>query len=153
MQTGYHSVDGWLGFIIGDKIFVDFTKYSLDDSLKKLKTQIELNVYKKEEISKQELNASIPVLTVEKMSFNNNNNNNNNKAIDWTNDQVEKWFMEKNLPDVYNELKPIDGKLLHQLNQFQKFTPEFFYKSIAYDHLSVVSVAKFASFLQELFDN
>ena len=34
MKKGYGNVDGWLGFIIGDKIFIDFTKYEYDDSFK-----------------------------------------------------------------------------------------------------------------------
>jgi hypothetical protein len=42
MQKGYHNVDGWLGFIIGDKIFVDFSKYSFEDSILRLKKQINL---------------------------------------------------------------------------------------------------------------
>jgi hypothetical protein len=42
MQKGYHNVDGWLGFIIGDKIFIDFTKYSFEDSLTRLKNQINM---------------------------------------------------------------------------------------------------------------
>jgi hypothetical protein len=31
MQQGYESVQGWLGIIMGDKIFVNFTKYPFDD--------------------------------------------------------------------------------------------------------------------------
>ena len=42
MQKGYHNVDGWLGFIIGDKIFVDFTKYSFEDSMNRLTNQINM---------------------------------------------------------------------------------------------------------------
>ena len=33
-SLGYGSIDGWLGFIIGDKIFIDFTKYEFEDSIK-----------------------------------------------------------------------------------------------------------------------
>ena len=42
MQTGYQNVSGWLGIIIGDKIFVDFTKYSMDESTTRLIKQIQL---------------------------------------------------------------------------------------------------------------
>ena len=42
MQKGYHNVDGWLGFIICDKIFIDFTKYELHDCFKRLLNQIQL---------------------------------------------------------------------------------------------------------------
>ena len=40
MQKGYHNFDGWLGFIIGDKIFVDFSKYTFEESISRLKKQI-----------------------------------------------------------------------------------------------------------------
>lgn len=152
MQKGYHTVEGWLGFIIGDKIFVDLTKYSLDDSLQRIKSQIELNINNKREetIQKQEpvlTTISTPLVSItETPSL--------DRPIDWTNDRVEKWFIEKNLLDIHNELKPINGKVLNQLNQLQKFTPEFFYKSITKNHqLNAISVANFANFLQELFDN
>jgi hypothetical protein len=143
MQKGYHSVDGWLGFIIGDKIFVDFTKYTLDDSLNKLKSQIKLNANKKELTNQQ-----APVSNMEKPL------SKSSEVVDWTNEQVEKWFIERNFIDVFNELKPINAKVLNQLNQLQKFTPEFFYKSITKNHeLNLLLVASFASSLQELFDN
>ena len=48
MQTGLHNVKGWLGMIIGDKIFVDFSKYKFEESIKRLIKQIVLNVGKSE---------------------------------------------------------------------------------------------------------
>ena len=39
-EKGYENVKGWLGLIIGDKIFVNFTKYSFDESIRRLKNEI-----------------------------------------------------------------------------------------------------------------
>ena len=45
MQQGYQNVvcQGWLGFIISDKIFIDFTKYQFYDAMFRLMHQIKLN--------------------------------------------------------------------------------------------------------------
>lgn len=34
MQEGYGNVDGWLGLIMGARIFVDFTKYDYDECIR-----------------------------------------------------------------------------------------------------------------------
>ena len=47
-QQVYNNIDGWLDFIIGDKIFVDFTKYSYEEALKRLKKQLNLLIKSKE---------------------------------------------------------------------------------------------------------
>ena len=43
LQSGYANVEGWLGFIISDKIFIDFTKYDFNDAMNRLVKQINLN--------------------------------------------------------------------------------------------------------------
>lgn len=53
-----------VGFIIGDKIFVDFTKYSYKEALKRLKSQLNLLIKSKEisevvvtKIAEKEINS------------------------------------------------------------------------------------------------
>ncbi len=41
MQKGYESVSGWLGIIMGDKIFVNFMKYSFEECIRRLKNEVE----------------------------------------------------------------------------------------------------------------
>lgn len=40
MQDGYENVRGWLGMVMGDKIFINFTKYKYDECIKKLQQEI-----------------------------------------------------------------------------------------------------------------
>lgn len=41
MQDGYENVSGWLGFLIGDNIKIDFIRQSYERSFRKLEKQIE----------------------------------------------------------------------------------------------------------------
>jgi hypothetical protein len=45
MQKGYENVTGWLGIIMGDKIFVHFMKYEFPECMRRLKGEI--NQYNK----------------------------------------------------------------------------------------------------------
>ena len=48
MQSGYENVQGWLGIIMGDKIFVNFTKYDYDECIRRLLKELSvLNVHDK----------------------------------------------------------------------------------------------------------
>ena len=40
MQSGYEKVKGWLGLILGDKIFINFTRYKYEECLKRLKAEL-----------------------------------------------------------------------------------------------------------------
>ena len=46
MQERYKP-DGWLGMILGSKIFVDFTKYDMEESMRRLRHEIE-NIFSKQ---------------------------------------------------------------------------------------------------------
>ena len=49
MQKGYHNVTGWLGIIMGVKIFIDFTKYPFEESVRRLKKEINSVIGQKSE--------------------------------------------------------------------------------------------------------
>lgn len=142
MQKGYGSVDGWLGFIIGDKIFVDFTKYTFEDCLKRVVNQLILinaNSVK---------NNKIPNLPIEIKV-----NRETCEAKSWDEINVEKWLNENDLKVVYDALKPLNGKVLYQMYQLQTYTPEFFFKSLTKtENVDIKSVAFFSSLLKDLFD-
>ncbi|CAF1006817.1 unnamed protein product, partial [Brachionus calyciflorus] len=142
---GYGSVTGWLGFIIADKIFVDFTKYELDDNLKKVSDQIS-------RLDKNSNKDSIPLTLTPKVA------ESNEKIImdtvlNWDEIKVEKWFLDNSFNDILNKLKPINGKILHQLFKLQIHTPEFFYKSLTVNELiNIRQLAAFISALNDLFE-
>ena len=41
MQSGYENVKGWLGIIMGDKIFINFMKYGFDECIRRLKNEVD----------------------------------------------------------------------------------------------------------------
>lgn len=41
MMERYYKPDGWLGFVIGDKLYIDFSKFEFDDAYKSLMKEIE----------------------------------------------------------------------------------------------------------------
>ncbi len=154
MQSGYHHVKGWLGIIIGDKIFVDFTKYSFGDSISRLKKQIDLNINKTIAVDNVHINQVIPDLN--NLSVANKLNENQPKKSGpkyWTNDQVKEWFEKNEITDLHKILVPINGRLLSQLYEIKIHTPEFFYKSLVKnDHIDIKKVAIFSDLLMELFE-
>ena len=172
MQKGYHNVDGWLGFIIGDKIFIDFTKYSFDESVKRLKNQINLitnhkpdpqppvtqSTITKSEPLAAELDTKVIKLVINGAGGDQNKPNSKCLQIDkWTESEVKNWFMQSKLNDsfIYKSLCPCTGELLTQLHQIQLYAPEFFFKSISNNDLNIndlKDVANFSIHLKKLFD-
>jgi hypothetical protein len=41
MQKGYENVTGWLGIMMGDKIFINFMKYEFSECVRRLKAEID----------------------------------------------------------------------------------------------------------------
>jgi hypothetical protein len=126
MQKNYQP-DGWLGIILGSKIFVDFTKYSFDECTQRLMKEIN-NLVKLKLLNHFRVEAKpINCLT----QINNNNNHTNESVLLWSNDQIKQW-LNKNSFDtkIINTLDNYDGKMLIKLNKIQKTAPEFFYSSL-----------------------
>jgi hypothetical protein len=147
MQAGYNNVSGWLGIIMGDKIFVDFCKYEFNESMSRLKKQIEL-------ITKP-LNTNLTnLLPLENIQKNNDEEQKNTDSPkNWTEDQVKDWFLSKNLIKIYEEVKPVNGGVLYQLYDMKKNIPEFFYKSITKNEtLDYKTIANFGNLLENLFE-
>lgn len=148
MQAGYQNTKGWLGIIMGDKIFVDFTKYSFDESMSRLIKQIQLNTNPNETPSLEKKVEFVNIKEVKPVL-------DKKQAIKmWSNEQTKEWFFKNNLTDVYNVLSPINGRVLLQLYEIKQHTPEFFFKSLVKnDYIDLRSVAIFSDLLIELFEN
>jgi hypothetical protein len=77
-----------------------------------------------------------------------------NKELDWNQEEVENWFKEKNInQDIINNLRPCDGKILHQTYEIMIDAPEFLFSSIAASDkkVSTRDIAIFAYELKKLF--
>jgi hypothetical protein len=154
MQKDYKP-DGWLGIILGSKIFVNFTRYEFNECIRRLKVELDavLKNVKPDELNlpeKIEKITSIPVgasqtqenkhvkQIVDHVAKNNNrevliNTNIQNKTeYKWTEKEVEEWLKKIDLhPSIVANIKPCDGKILFELYLIKKESPEFFYRSLS----------------------
>jgi hypothetical protein len=172
MQKDYENVRGWLGMIIMDLIFIDFTKYEFEIAVEKLLSQIKLrtdvkasvsvddNLTKTEKPVKSEtpLSLGAPVKSVPRQKSSRRSARKElvqekSATKEWTECDVEKWFMKNDCAHLHNILRPLNGKVLEQLNEMRIHTPEFFFRSLSdYDEVDIKSIALFSSLLKELYD-
>lgn len=143
MQQNYKP-DGWLGIILGSKIFVNFTKYDYQECLKRTNHEIDKLLRPKTAIAPQVpgLNA-IP------------SKSDLDLVQNWNQNQVEQWFKTKNFNEViFKNVLPSDGKNLKQLYEMLLSAPEFFYSSISSKgSVPTRDVLFFSNELRNLFNN
>lgn len=141
MQSGYENADGWMGIIMGDKIFVNFTKYSFEECIRRLLQETALSSgVKLNETQYKSVNISsayaVPASgddTSKTTSTGNQAKYSTTKRInDWAVDDVNKWFQDNNInKTIIDSLSPCDGQLLAQVYDLNKQAPEFYYQSIS----------------------
>ena len=161
MQEGYERVDGWLGMIIGDKIYINFIKYDFIEAFRRLLHEIHMKV----RASNNETTTSLPIFgktSVRPLKttpapppnpVTASNNNELDSIIKWSETDVKKWFNENNFNvKILKEMEPCDGDLLYQMHILQIEAPEFFYQSITKDKsVELRSALIFSKKLKELF--
>ena len=70
-------------------------------------------------------------------------------ALEWTEQQVEEWAEEKNIPKAIKEkILPCDGKLLNQFYLMQIQAPKFFFSTMSEN--GRITFKDLAKFLYEL---
>jgi hypothetical protein len=153
MQKDYKP-DGWLGIILGSKIFVNFTRYEFNECIRRLKVELDavLKNVKPDELrmpEKIEKVTSVPVGASQT-----DENKNLKKTVDnafkakreilispniqnkteykWTEKDVEEWLKKIDVhPSIVANIKPCDGKILCELYLIKIESPEFFYRSLS----------------------
>ena len=144
MQENYGKVGGWLGIIMGDRIYVNFTKHEFNEAITRLKSQISKLLAIEEPIienAQQEFVMNSQVETT-------------NDVVAWSDQDVKSWFEKVECSSLYESLKPCNGELLQQLNDMRKNAPEFFYQFIWLDKsLDRRTLLLFANNFRKLFEN
>lgn len=137
IQENYENVNGWLGLIMSDLIYINFCIYSFETCIKYLLKQIEL-LTSKHRYSRVEMNLNnfeIPVFFY------------------WTQKQVETWFKITQNEKFHEMVKPCNGELLYQLFDMYKNAPLFFKKyMIEYEKIDFNSYNHFLNCLNLLID-
>lgn len=156
---------------MGAKIFVDFTKYSFEHAIIKLKKELE-------QIVNEEKTTAINS-TVEKNKFDSSRERtfmsdsnvvdksselasgetqiiipSNNKIESWNNEKVKEWLNQIAVDRlILHELTDFDGEMLEELNRIRKTASEYFYRTISKNsQVKLNQVTHFSKHLRKLFD-
>ncbi|XP_050407920.1 uncharacterized protein LOC126823259 [Patella vulgata] len=125
MQRGYKP-NGWLGMILGAKLFVDFSgKYSFDDSFKNLSRQLG----KDGKIGGDADEVDGPIAVVRSVPLQAARGNGTNE---WSADDVSKWLKKISL-DSKEKLQSLTGEQLTFLKKLSNRAPEFFFSYVKTD--------------------
>ena len=139
---------GWLGLILGSKIYIDFTRYEFEECITRVKKEL-----------KQHLSSSN--FKENSVSLENSNNNNINKknvgrglVEKWNEKDVETWLSKNSIHSIIvGNILPCNGKVLIQLYNMEQKAPEFFYSSISSNgQINTREIALFSLCLKELFE-
>jgi hypothetical protein len=110
----YYRPDGWLVFLLGQLLYVDFTKYEFNRAIDILKKELQAG-------NNSEIDA-IPVCpsddTDTLLSITSTARSQN--ILEWTQAQVQDWCMEHNLSQVCHILTDCDGRSLFYLSKYMK---------------------------------
>ena len=119
-------------------------KYSLEESLQKLKHELDTSA--KNEPENQKNNVVQLALEKEKPR---------EKNIEaWTVAEVKEWFIKNSLSlSIFEHFTPCSGIILKQIYDMKKTAPEFFYQSIKeVKDIQINELFLFARFIEEAFE-
>ncbi len=139
----HYKADGWLLFLMGHLLYVDFTKYEFGQATKMLFKEL-----KTEEIPKT--NVTSFTLSTPPVTFSKN-------ILEWTPTDVQDWLVEQNLTQMSRLLTNCNGRSLIYLNDFMIHGhPEQILLLLQQDslrrtgeNLSLVELACFRSLMDE----
>ena len=181
LQSGYEKVKGWLGIVIGDKIFINFTKYAYDECVRRLTKELSRTrrnrvpsgaiarsdsvvtqnskTNLKREIEHTSLSQKQPEIPDVHSTTNNNDTiilvakeNGSVDVDEWSEGRVIDWFEEKGLNlKLIEAIGPCSGIVLHQLFKMKNEAPQFFYQSLKTDQVDLNSLMMFTFHLENLF--
>ena len=147
LQKGFENVTGWLGILMGDKIFINFTKYSIEECFKRLKHEVESKLETpKENNSTQVKQIKTEDVILEKTKF---------KAEDMSEAECKSWFESNKLdPLILSSLGgSCSGQVLKQIWQMKQRDPQFYDQSLKSENINFFSMARYSAALEELFKN
>ncbi|KAL3889422.1 hypothetical protein ACJMK2_001766 [Sinanodonta woodiana] len=160
MERSYQP-DGWLGFLIGAKLFYEFSgKYPFEAKIKELIREITVSygnedlepkikpTNNRREDTMETVDGMLVAMTPRKAEH-----TVQSQTVDsvwmWTPDHVNKWIEKHNLPK--KNFEKLTGKELALLVMMRSEAPEFFYNCLQ-KNLGITSLLTMAMFLRGLHD-
>jgi plasmid maintenance system killer protein len=118
MQKGYENVTGWLGIMMGDKIFINFMKYEFPECARRLKAEIDQH-YK---AAKQPVASTASQQPSDESSTPGSSSNTfttpkKSSIQSWSAEKITEWFANKvNLHQgIIQYIAGCDGTDIHQI--------------------------------------
>ena len=150
--------------LLGSRIFVDFSKYSFDEAMSRLKKELS-QIFNQELLTTQtisnQLTTSIKSDQTQQLQSTNMivNGTGETKPVEnmtvkqWDNAKVKKWLSEIAVDrSISSELRNFDGEMLEELNSIREKASEYFYKSISKNNqVDLSQVTRFSKQLRKLF--
>ncbi|XP_041356433.1 uncharacterized protein LOC121373745 [Gigantopelta aegis] len=161
MQKKYRP-DGWLGLILGAKLFFDFSgKYPFEKSMSGLLKELRGRGQKANlsvEPSVDEVDGPSEVCTtVDTLKANPHRSTHpyTSSAVpgnaQMTRDDVQKWLMGNQLENCMTLFNQFDGRLVWQLKEMKQEAPEYFYQCLEKRlNLGLIDMLKLAAALDQL---
>lgn len=116
MQKNYKP-ESWLGILIAERIYVNFT---LD--FKECIVKLDKEIQKIEESLYESIHSPLRSIQCQPKR---------NEYENWTSDQVEKWLNDKKISQtIKNTIFPCNGRFLEQLHRMEEKNNEIFYKAL-----------------------
>ena len=143
LQNGF-SADGWLGIMVGSKIYVSFPKMGFNESISK--TIFEINSLKEKPVGNTKLLDS---------KINTNKQISDGKSFkNWTQSEVQDWLAKTDVSqEICKILKLFDGEMLVQLGRVKKTAPDYYFSSISRNNsIDLYYVLKFTTEFEKLID-
>jgi hypothetical protein len=143
MEKGYENVKGWLGFIIGDKIFVNFTKYPFDECMRRLNLELGKTAHafgdSADAVSPNQVVLPVAAKTAQ------------DSVENWSSEKVREWFVQNKIhSDLLNALVPCSGEILQQLCDMRSEAPEFFFQAMSKKNGDLREILHLSSCLKKL---
>ncbi|XP_070182482.1 uncharacterized protein [Littorina saxatilis] len=155
MQKKYRP-DGWLGAILGAKLFFDFSgKYPFDKSMQGLLKELRGRGSRGQD-SVDEPDAAVTSEEAVAVHSGNphkltNQHTPSHDTHNMTRDDVTGWLMHNQLDVCVPAMAQLDGKLLWQLKLMKEEAPQFFFQLLDTKlKLSFVDILRFTAAIDEL---
>ncbi|CAF3252843.1 unnamed protein product [Rotaria sp. Silwood2] len=137
--------DGWLGFILGTRMYIDFGTYDFDKAIQLLDNEIQLQKKKRRDVKeaakmqrKTTVSSENKNDVKEKVSNNRNTTNvkaNKNNILNWKEDNVRDFLMKHNLSAMVFLCQGINGEELCNLYTMCKTNSISMYRSLKFELL------------------
>jgi len=145
MQSGYETVQGWLGIIMGDKIYINFEEFEFDVCIEKIIHELK--------VSESNMGKSNSVISMNDIKPQLSKTS-SNKLEKWSEENVKDWFVANGLSlKIFEAFSPMNGDLLFQIYEMKNSAPEFYHQALIRIDNDMRSIMMFSMMITKLYSN